>query len=110
MCQFHEAVSTDPLRIGISKARPNDSNQKDELGLTGREEGQQEEGGENPPEKAHSLSGSFGDTGLSSVFSSSYSKAARLLVNSGNIVKAPGDHNTGKLEYLQAHVNPISKV
>ena len=52
MCQFLGAVSTDPLRMGISKLRANDGNQKDELGLTGREDGQQE-GGETPPEKKH---------------------------------------------------------
>ena len=100
--QFHEAISTDPLRIGTSKPRADDCNQEDELGLTEREEGQQEEGGETPPEETreireetstpHSLSFPFCDTGLSSVFSPSYNKAARLLLSSKNIVKAPGDH------------------
>lgn len=37
--QFHEAIPTDPLRIGTSKPGADHYNQEDELGLTEREEG-----------------------------------------------------------------------
>lgn len=46
--KFHEAIPTDPLRIGTSKPGADHCNQEDELGLTEREEGQQQEGGETP--------------------------------------------------------------
>ena len=45
-----------------------------------------------PLKKTHSLSVPFGDTSLSSVFSSTYINNAARLLNSGNVVKTPGDH------------------
>lgn len=53
--QFHEAISTDPLRIGTSKAGADHCNQEDELGLTEREEGQPQEGRETPPEETREI-------------------------------------------------------
>ena len=76
LCQFHEAVSTDPLHMGISKPRDKIS-KKMNCDL-------QEERKDNK-KKVEKPPVPLGDTGLSSVFSSSYNKAARFLVNSANI-------------------------
>lgn len=98
--QFHQALSTGPLRLATSKEGTEDSNQREEVQMERKEVQEVEnetacEGTGEESEKSSSplsLSVPFCETGLSPVFLPAYNKAANLLHNKKNIAEAPGNH------------------
>ena len=98
--QFHQALSTRPLRLATSKEGTEDSNQREEVQMKRKEVKEVENetacagtGRESGKSSAPlSLSVPFCETGLSPVFLPAYNKVASLLHNNKNIVEAPGNH------------------